>query len=175
MTYDVWRPVAGFTGYEVSRSGKVRSLPRRNFQGAMRRGRELKQDVSRAGYRMVRLARDGVKHAHAVHHLVLSAFQGARPEGCQTRHLNGIRSDNRSVNLKWGTAQANCADRVVHGTSVHGARNPTAKLTAIDVERVFDLRRAGRSQQAIGDWLGASQSHVSNILRGNHWTQIAAI
>jgi hypothetical protein len=101
----------------------------------------------------------------------LTTFRGEAPEGCQTRHLNGVRSDNRSTNLGWGTAKVNCADRIAHGTSVHGARNPTAKLTEVDAERVFDLRRDGHSQQAIGGWIGIAQSHVSNILRGKHWTQ----
>ncbi len=173
MTYEVWLPVAGFPGYEISDQGRVKSLARRNLQGAMRSERILRTDVA-AGYLLVRLARDGVKHAHTVHSLVLSAFRGSRPEGCQTRHLNGVRNDNRLENLQWGTQQENRADQKLHGTGIQGRRNPKAKFTAVDAERVFDLRRAGCSQRAIGDWLGMHQAYVSKTLREGHWTQHTA-
>ena len=174
MTYEAWRPVAGFPGYEISDRGRVRSLARRNRQGAMRRERILKTDRTRTGYLLVRLARDGVKHAHTVHSLVLSAFRGSRPEGCQTRHLNGVRDDNRVENLQWGTQQENRADQKLHGTGIQGQRNPKARFTVVDAERISDLRRAGCSQQAVGDWLGISQTWVGKILRNGHWTQRAA-
>lgn len=170
MTYE-WRPVHGFPGYEISKLGEVRSLARRNLQGALRRERILKVDVTGEGYAVVRLARDGVKHARAVHRLVLEAFVGPCPEGMECRHLNGIRLDNRSGNLRWGTIQENRADQRLHGTSIDGTRNPAAKVNETDVERMFDLRRAGCSQQAIADWIGLHQTQVSRILRGRHWTQ----
>jgi hypothetical protein len=174
MTYETWRNVAGFSGYEVSDQGRIRSLPRKNLQGAMRRGRILKQDVNWAGYHLVKPARDGAKHARLVHRLVLEAFKGECPEGLQARHLNGIRSDNQLGNLEWGTIQENRADQKRHGTGIQGARNPKAVLTEIDVERIFDLRRFGLSQQAIGRQVGVHQTHVSTILRGKHWLQNAA-
>lgn len=170
-----WRPVVGFPGYEVSDQGEVKSLARRNLQGAMRRERILKTDVTWAGYHLVRLARDGVKIPRTVHSLVLEAFVGPRPEGLETRHLNGVRSDNRLSNLTWGTTTENRADQKRHGTGVQGANNPTAFLTEVDVERVFDLRRAGYSQQKIANWIGAQQTTVSKILLGKHWTQRPSI
>lgn len=172
MTCESWRPVAGFPGYEVSDQGQVKSLPRRNLLGAMRRGRILKHHISE-GYSLVRLARDGKKYAQLVHHLVLTAFKGARPEGCETRHLSGVRSDNRLDNLRWGTRQENRADQKRHGTGIQGARNPKAKLTEVDVERIFDLRRTGNSQQRIADWIGVHQTHVSEILQGRHWSHVS--
>lgn len=174
MTDETWLPVPGFPGYEVSDEGRVKSLARRNLQGAMRRERILKTDKTRAGYLLVRLASDGVKHARTVHSLVLLAFAGPCPEGQQTRHLNGVRDDNRLVNLAWGTIQENRADQKVHGTGMQGFNNPKAKLNEVDVERIFDLRRAGFSQQVIGDWIGTDQTHVSKILLGRHWTQTSA-
>lgn len=174
MTYEAWRPVDGFPGYEISDFGRVKSLARRNLQGAMRRERILKPDANWAGYHLVRLALDGVKHARLVHRLVLMAFKGECPEGYQARHLNGVRSDNRKDNLEWGTQEENRADQKRHGTGIQGARNPKAKLNAVDIERVFDLRRSGCSQQLISDHLGFHQTHVSTILRGKHYLQQAA-
>lgn len=174
MTYETWRPVDGFPGYEVSDLGRVKSLARRNLMGAMRRERILKHDVNWAGYHLVRLALDGVKHPRLVHRLVLTAFKGECPEGCETRHLDGFRDNNSISNLEWGTTKENRADQKRHGTGIQGIRNPKAKLTEVDLERVFDLRRAGLSQQAIGNYLGFSQTHVSKILLGRHYLQQAA-
>src|SRR5262245_55882735 len=100
MTYETWRPVVGFSGYEISDAGRVKSLARRNLQGAMRRERILRTDRL-CGYLLVRLARDGIKHPRLVHRLVLEAFVGVCPAGLQTRHLNSIRDDNRLENLCW--------------------------------------------------------------------------
>lgn len=172
MTCESWRPVAGFPGYEVSDKGRVKSLARRNLQGAMRRERILKHDIVQ-GYCLVRLARDGVKHARLVHRLVLAAFKGECPEGCESRHLSGVRGDNWLDNLEWGTRPENRADQKRHGTGIQGARNPKAKLIEVDVERVFDLRRSGCSQQRIADWIGVHQTHVSSILRGQHWSHVS--
>lgn len=169
MTYE-WRPVLGFPGYEVSDSGQVKSLARRNLQGAMRRERILKQDMA-DGYCLVRLARDGVKVPRTVHSLVLEAFVGEHPEGLEARHLNGVRDDNCLANLAWGTRSENRADQKRHGTGVQGANNPKAFITEVDIERVFDLRRAGLSQQEIGGWIGTQQTNVSKILLGKHWLQ----
>lgn len=174
MTYETWCPVPGFPGYEISDQGQVKSLARLSLQGAMRRERILKPDANWAGYYHVRLALDGVKHARLVHRLVLLAFKGTCPEGQQARHLNGVRSDNRLDNLEWGTIEENRADQKRHGTGIQGTRNPKAKLNEVDLERVFDLRKAGCSQQAIADHLGFDQTHVSKILRGRHYLQQAA-
>ena len=171
MTYEEWLPVIGFSGYEISNQGRVKSLTRRNLSGAIRRGRILKQDVTQAGYCMVRPARDGYKHARLVHRLVLEAFVGKCTESFQTRHLNGKRKDNNLSNLRWGSIQENKADQKRHGTGIQGSRNPKAKLVKADIERVFDLRRVRLSQQTIGDWLGFNQTHVSTILLGRHYLQ----
>lgn len=113
-----WRAIPGWEGlYEVSDLGRVRSLDhqgRRQFH----RGRILKElVVTRTGYRGVGLHRDGSVEQAYVHELVLRAFVGPRPEGFQTRHLNGQNTDNRLANLKYGTPVENAADKVLHGTA----------------------------------------------------------
>lgn len=61
-----------------------------------------------------------------VHHLILETFEGPRPPGKETRHLNDIRSDNRwPENLCWGTRSENMADRVRNGLPHGGADSCT--------------------------------------------------
>jgi hypothetical protein len=73
----------------------------------------------KSGHIEIRL-KGGKKHYKKfwkVHQLILWAFVGPCPDGMtDCRHLNGIPSDNRIVNLKWGTRQENIHDAIRHGT-----------------------------------------------------------
>jgi hypothetical protein len=66
-------------------------------------------------YPSVRLSKDGRKKHLNVHRLVATAFHGPAPEGYECRHLNGDPTDNRAVNLRWGTSAENSADIRLHG------------------------------------------------------------
>jgi len=67
------------------------------------------------------------------HRAVLEAFIGQCPQGMEACHENGIRSDNRRVNLRWDTRKNNSADRYKHGTACLGEKHWMAKLTDADV------------------------------------------
>lgn len=111
-TQEEWRPVVGYEGYyEVSNLGMVRGAKRRGSSGA-----PLKPHVNRNGHQTVKLSMAMARRTRYVHHLVLAAFVGARHEDAITRHLNGIPSDNRVENLRWGNAAENAADSLRHGT-----------------------------------------------------------
>jgi hypothetical protein len=107
MTPEIWKPVVGHPGYEVSSLGNVRS----SFRG----GRVLRPGVNRkrGGYRQVNLA-GGIQRRICV--LVAAAFLGPRKEGQVARHKNGEPSDDRAENLEWGTQGDNNRDAVRHGT-----------------------------------------------------------
>lgn len=175
MKNETWKPVIGFEGrYEVSDLGRVRSLdsshpnPRNKSLLCKRKGRVLKQRLS-AGYFGVSLGQ-GV--TRITHRLVLEAFVGPCPERMEACHNNGNRTDNRASNLRWDTRKNNHADKIEHGTSQRGENHGSAKFTAVDVERVRALRRAGCSQTEIAKWLGMSQSNVSYIDRGEAWKHL---
>lgn len=106
----MWREVPGFPGYRVSDDGQV-SGPRG----------PLKVRVEQ-GYCRVWMYRDGKRVPRQVHHLVLEAFVGPRPDGLEARHMNGNGTDNRVSNLSWGTRSENQLDRVRHGTHNHARK-----------------------------------------------------
>lgn len=111
MDIERWVPVRGYEGlYEVSDLGRVRSLPRPGTRGVV-----LRPDVGGPGYPAVRLFRQGKKTHLNVHSLVAVAFLGPRPAGGECRHLNGDQTDNRLVNLQWGTSAENSQDMMRHG------------------------------------------------------------
>lgn len=112
-----WLPVVGYEGiYEVSDRGDVRSLDRIDARGRKRRGRLRKQNYMPSGHQTISLCKDRVQSIWQVHHLVLMAFVGPRPEGAEGCHWNDNPADNRLENLRWDTRSANQLDSVRNGS-----------------------------------------------------------
>lgn len=138
-------------GYFVDRAGNVFS----NRRGQMR---QLQPIVNGYGYLVVKVPVDGKFPAVGVHRLVLMAYVGPCPEGCETRHLNGIRTDNRLENLAWGTRLEQAADKKRHGTQASGPQ----KLPSNRVKRIQQLYATGNyTQDELAEMFGVSQSFIS--------------
>ena len=119
MENEKWLPVVGYErNYEVSNLGRVRRREIPNSDKTFR--------VDKDGYLLVKMNVGGVRIRRPVHILVLEAFVGLRSPGTQTRHINGIPTDNRLKNLAWGTPKEDAADRERHGTILRGERHYTA-------------------------------------------------
>lgn len=106
--------------YDVSDLGRVKSLERRvRTKGngtRLLRERILKLSVTRDGYAIVKLCRDGRARSMTVHSLVLIAFIGPRPTGLEACHRDGNKVSNALSNLRWDTKKANELDAVRLGT-----------------------------------------------------------
>lgn len=119
-----WKPVPGLEeAYEVSDRGRVRSIPRTVKYGRTYRGKE-RVPYDDGGSLQVNLCWNGKRSQRKVHHLVLEAFVGPRPDGLECRHLNDDHTDNRLENLRWGTSSENKHDLVRNGRH-HLASKPT--------------------------------------------------
>jgi hypothetical protein len=123
-----WR--MSYNGYQVSNLGRVKSPS----------GTLLKPNRNAKGYEAVRM--HGSKARTALHRAVCEAFYGPQPPGKPlVRHLNGNPSDNRSINLRWGTYSENALDRRLHGTAIgpRGSSNRSVKLTE---DQVISIKNA---------------------------------
>lgn len=152
-------------GYFVTESGEVFSVK----SGSPKR---MVPFICSDGYEHVtlHLGRRGLMKRCSVHALVALAFVGPRPgPEYQVRHLDGNRRNNVPSNLAWGTVQDNADDKRRHGNNTANERNPNAKLTMIDAEKVRARYASGESQQAIADSMCIGQSQVSRIVLGVHW------
>lgn len=128
---EVWKAIPGWEGvYEVSSEGQVRSIlhwvTQTNRWGtqmtSLRRGAVLGQRLNTRGYLCVGLNGGKRNTAARVHQLVALAFLGPRPQGLYVLHNNGIQTDNRAINLRYGTQRDNLLDAVRHGTVQRGIR-----------------------------------------------------
>lgn len=110
-----WLPVIGYEShYEVSNFGRVASLKHR--WGQRNQPLILKASPMGTGYPRVTLVKDSKQEYRLVHHLVLEAFVGPRPKGCEAEHYDGIRTNASLHNLRWATPKENASDKTRHGT-----------------------------------------------------------
>lgn len=108
LAAEEWRSIPGFNGYEASNLGRVRSS---------RRGKWRMQSThDDRGYVRTRLWNGERMVNRRVHQLVALAFMGPLPDGCEVRHIDGIRNNNIPSNLEHGTSSDNSLDAVNHGT-----------------------------------------------------------
>lgn len=169
---EIWKAVVGCEGsYEVSNLGQVRSLARCVRLVTRQAGettrlvppRILRPGRTWSGHVSVALGRGNSKQ---VHRLVAEAFLGPCPDGCEVLHRNGIPSDNRVDNLRWGTRSENLIDVFYQ------------KGRRLTREQVLHLR----TRQREGFWLGEkkhlaykwgiSPSGISDVLAGRAYSHV---
>lgn len=170
---EVWKPIPGHEGYEVSDQGRVRSLSRvirvqyaKGFSQERRLpGRMLKPKwVVGSKYDLVTLTRQKPCY---VHHLVLLAFVGPCPRGKVVRHLDGDPHNNNLENLRYGTRRENWDDAVRHGTARRGEKNHNAILTEQAAREIKDSKRV--DHKTLARKYGVALATVNNIRTGRGW------
>jgi hypothetical protein len=163
-----WLPVVGFEGrYEVSDLGRVRSLPRKWAKGG------LMKPCLNQGYLIVRLSRNARTRSFAIHCLVAEAFLGRRPEGMQVCHGPGGMTDNRLVNLSYGTlSKNNGADRWRDGTMPAGIRSGRAKLTDEIVLECRVRAATGVSRSTLAREFGVGKTTITRLVQGHTWKHV---
>jgi NUMOD4 motif/HNH endonuclease len=179
-----WRPIRGFEGYyEVSDQGRVKSLSRmKNGRPGYRPYRiperilvlvPIRTRLDGKSRVVVSLHREDIKRWARVPHLVLEAFKGPRPSPKhESRHLNCDPSDNRAVNLEWGTQQENHADTLQLDHILRGERHPNAKLTTKQIKQIRELRAAGVSGSVICTCFGITHNLVYLIAKRKAWAHV---
>lgn len=88
-------------------------------------------------------------------------------EGC---HKNGVNTDNRSENLRWGTKSSNAMDAVRHGTAGclkrFGVKCHLTRLSPETIDSIRKFNDDGWDQTFNAKLHGCHQSNVSYIVNG---------
>lgn len=166
---EVWKPIPGWEGYEVSDLGRVRSYRRSGRgKGFASEPRLLKLMLDRDGYLRVMLSVNANRKRRGVHQLVAEAFLGdSRFEGAIVLHgPDPDRSNNQVANLRWGTHAENTADRVIDGTI--GLTRSVQEIA--EIKRLYAM---GFHQREIARVFKTTQSYVHELVTGKKRKDVA--
>lgn len=172
-----YRDIEGFPGYRIGSDGSVwtRMNTRRRLIETWRQlipGVQRKRTIGRA-YRYVNLSPPNGKYkTFRVHRLVLQAFTGPCPQGCEARHLDGNPANNCIANLAWGTPEENRADNQKNGRHIKGERNPRSKLSESQVIEIRTRSLRGESDSQLASLFGVHQTNIHAILIRKSWRHI---
>jgi hypothetical protein len=175
LTAEIWKPIPGYSNYEVSQYGRVRSLkhsPPKILKQALKKGT---RKGSKTVYLRVGLEGDtGRRKNIRVHRAVLLAFVGPPPSSKHVgSHIDGNSLNNWLLNLKWATQLSNEADKRIHGTYLYGQKIHNAKLTPAGVRRIRAVKKwDSKTMAKMMAALGVSRTTIRDVLRGRTWTHV---
>ncbi|UIS24635.1 HNH endonuclease [Pseudomonas phage ZY21] len=172
-----WRFIPGYSSYEVSNRGRVRTHKRLDNRGEPKL-LSLSMTVERPTkprYWKVGLNSDtGPRRTLEVHRLVLMAFVGPPPsQKHQGAHEDGNGLNNWLPNLKWATQKENEHDKIAHGTVAQGASHGKAVLTAEQARRIKAVKKWKPGMvNAFAEEFGVNASAISKIKLGQRWKSL---
>ena len=158
-----WAPIPGYSGYEVSDCGRVRSLDRSIVRkdGASQRvrGRVLAQQTPGFyKYLSVCLHNEDGEKRFTVHRLVAAAFLTPDSTRPFVNHKDGSKVNNHFSNLEWSTKSEN----TLHSFNVIGREPPKPRKPVV----VGGVRYP--SILAAATAFGVSPGHVHSALSKGH-------
>lgn len=167
MKKEIWKSIPGYSSYEASTIGRIRSIDKliinnkstRFFSGKLR-----KLGKGAGGYFIILISNNAKKQiTQNVHSLVALTFLGPRPPGLEVAHLNGKKTDNRLSNLKYCTRTENHSHKRLHGTALYGEKNHRSKFKTKDVLNIRKLAKLGFSDKEIAKKYKMDRRHVCSI------------
>jgi predicted XRE-type DNA-binding protein len=166
-----WKEIPGFTGYQASDDGRIRSIDREIIRKTKHgditfrmKGKELKQFWS-GKYLCVSMRTDRypnrMQRPEPVHRLICLAFFGLpKADRNIARHLDDNPNNNHLSNLSWGSYSDNMKDSWKNGHMDLRLKLPIHLHRNILLEYNSGLL----SQKEIASKYGISQGRVSQIV-----------
>ncbi len=188
MSREIWRDVKGHKGYfKVSSKGRFKSVNRiyidTNGISKKVNGKILKTRASKDKYIYATFTRGGNGYTELMHRMVALAFKENKKQYKEINHINGIKSDNRSVNLEFCTPKQNMAHAKKMGLVAYtGDDCPAAKLKTIQVKLIKEIiawnrinsknRNDGFTDYWLAKCFNVTHSSIYAIRRGITWKQV---
>lgn len=111
---EIWKDIPNYESfYQASNLGRIRSKDRyvkaniKYNEIVLKKGKILKQNKKRNGYLTVDLSKENVVKTISVHRIIAKVFLDDYSEKLQVNHKNGIKTDNRVINLEMVTHSEN--------------------------------------------------------------------
>jgi len=175
-----WKDIIGYEGlYMVSDLGNIKTLKREYFTGEYYSKRVIHEHLlvpalDQKGYLRIGLSKNSKNTTHKVHRIVAIAFIENKSNKPQVNHKNGIKSDNRALNLEWADNSDNQIHAFKHGLNVarKGENHSMSKLCEADVLKIRGMYISGNTQTEISKIYNVTQANISEIVTKKSWSHI---
>lgn len=158
---ETWKDVQGYSNYEVSDKGRVRS----------KRG-VLKTRLNRGGYFILTLCKQNHKYTKKPHRLVAEAFLPHVQENREVNHKDGDKQNNEVDNLEWVSRSENIKHAYSKGLmDKKGIKNCRAALTEEDVLRIRENLECKPISDLAKEY-GVGNAAISKIILCRNWKHI---
>jgi hypothetical protein len=155
MQEEIWKDIPDYEGYyQVSNLGRVKSLPKKWGRGNGYVKPEFFKKICKYfdGYEYTQLSIGTHRKKHKIHRLVAIAFIPNPEKKPQVNHINGVKHDNRVVNLEWATQSENIKHAYLYKlqTPKKGRENKLSKpiiqydINGLEINRYGSIREATR-------------------------------
>lgn len=173
MEHEIWKPVKGYEGlYEVSSLGRIKSLIIPNY-----REKEIimTPTLHGTGYNIIGLTKAGKQKIFRFHRIVAFHFC-EKKKGCDVvNHLNGIKTDNKAINLEWTTVSGNTSHSFKMGLQ-KARMGEESNFSVLNKENILDIRSKYETKQytqkELGRLFNISREAVSLIVNRKRWAHI---
>lgn len=177
-----WKDVVGFEQfYQVSSFGRIKSKETERFYVADRS--KVSKKLRRKFYPVKIFKQRSVKGYHVVsidrrprlvHRLVAFAFIPNPENKPFVNHKNGIRNDNKTVNLEWVTKKENeqHAWRVLGRKAVVGESNGKSKFTVSDIKEIRRDYEITHQITRIAKLFNTTKSYILSIVHRKVWKHV---
>jgi hypothetical protein len=165
MENEVWKDILGYEGvYQISDLGRVRSFGRmkKSCYGSESfvSGRFIKPVLQKkTGYCMVSF-KHGVTQMELIHRVVAKCFILNPLMLPCVNHKNGIKTDNRAINLEWCTYQENNRHALLNGM----CKNQMLPIVGTSISDGSRIRFVSITDAAI--FLNGSRGNIHKCLKG---------
>lgn len=168
-----WRKIPNFSRYEASTLGRLRSTNYKNSG----KTKVLKPALN-DGYFKTMLKHDTGKYkTWRVHKWVALTFLQPIDGKTEVNHINGIKTDNRPINLEYCTHSENITHAYKLGLQkpLTGENNPCSKITKDDVREIRLVASTGGryyGRKLLAEKYNISEAHVKDIVNNRVWIGI---
>lgn len=164
-----YKPINGFSDYQISNFGNVLSNNNYNRQGSKKLSPYLNKG---RGYLYISLQTEEGRKNCILHRLVAQAFIPNPDNKPHVNHIDCNKTNNRANNLEWVTAKEN-AQHAIANDLVNPTRGEMSGMSKLTEEKVIDiLSIKDKSYNQIAKDFGVKYSTIAHIKRGSRWAHV---